>query len=292
MHRFILHNEEIREAHEACLSPGQVGLLSGWGVFTTIRVARGVLFAWERHWARLQRDAALLRVPFPEQPDAVHERLLALVQANQARNAALRLAILRNSGGPWEGPGLKRSWDLIALTTDLTDWGEGVRLAVAPRARHAGGRFAGTKVLSWAFNLALLEEAQARGFDEVILLNERGEVSECTSANIFIIQGNAAWTPPLRSGCLPGITREILLTELRVPGVEVGERDLFVHDLERADEVLITSTTRNLLPVLEVEGVLLRRNSAAGSRLRQAFAEYLERYVVEREVATPTRQSR
>jgi branched-chain amino acid aminotransferase len=290
VHRFILHNEEIREAEETCLSPGQVGLLSGWGVFTTIRVARGVLFAWERHWDRLQRDAALLRVPFPQQPDALHDRLVALVRANQAREAAMRVAIIRNCGGPWEGPGLKRPWDLIALTSDLPDWGEGVRLAIAPHARHAGGRFAGTKVLSWAFNLALLEEAQARGFDEVILLNEHGQVSECTSANIFIIQGNAAWTPPLRSGCLPGITREILLTEIRLPGIEVGERDLFVHDLERADEVLISSTTRNLLPVLEIESVALRRNSTTGARLRQAFVQYMDHYVAEREITAGTRQ--
>jgi branched-chain amino acid aminotransferase len=71
MHRFVLHNGAIREASEKSLSPGQVGLLSGWGVFSTIRVADGVLFAWERHWARMKHDAEHIRVPFPENSDSV-----------------------------------------------------------------------------------------------------------------------------------------------------------------------------------------------------------------------------
>ncbi|MCS6954257.1 MAG: aminotransferase class IV [Bryobacterales bacterium] len=291
VHRFVLHNETIREAGEAFLKPGQVGLLSGWGVFTTLRIAGGVLFAWERHWARMRRDAAVLRVPFPPDADAVEHRLLELVRANQAHEAAMRVAILRNRGASWEGPGIERPWDLIALTADLTDWGEAVRLAVAPQARHATGRFAGTKVLSWGFNLALLEEAQSRGFDEVILLNERGEVSECTSANIFAIVGHRVWTPPLSSGCLPGITREILLQELRVPGVEIGERELYLQDLERADEVLITSTTRNLLPVSEIEGLPLPRRGTTGALLRRAFEAYVEEYVAKRRPASVLRRS-
>ena len=93
---------------------------------------------------------------------------------------------------------------------------------MSANARHAACQFAGTKILSWAMNLTWLESAQARGFDEVILLNERGEVAECTSANIFIANGSQVWTPPLSSGCLPGITREVLLGEIRVPGIRGG----------------------------------------------------------------------
>ena len=98
-------------------------------------------------------------------------------------------------------------------------------------------------------NLTWLESAQARGFDEVILLNERGEVAECTSANLFIANGSQVSTPPLSSGCLPGITREVLLAEIRAPGIRVEEKALKPGDLEAADEVFITSTTRDLLPV-------------------------------------------
>lgn len=282
MHRFVLHNDEIREASERFLSPGQVGLLSGWGVFSTIRVSDGILFAWERHWARMKRDATLLRVPFFPDAEAVRARLLQLVQANGANWATLRVVVLRNRGSMWEGPDIERDFDLIAFTTDLRDWGKGTRLAVAPQARHSGGVFAGTKVLSWGANLALVEEAQARGFDEVLLLNEREEVSECTSANLFVVEGRRVWTPPLRSGCLPGVTRDLLLTEITVPGIETSEKDLHLADLEKADEVFLTSTTRDLLPVTEMEGLTLRRSSGGvRAALGDAFAAYVEAYVAE-----------
>jgi branched-chain amino acid aminotransferase len=137
MHQFVLHNDAICEASGKFLSPGQVGLLSGWGVFTTIRVADGVLFAWERHWARMQRDAALLHVPFPEDSDAIRSRLLKLVKANKAQSATMRVAIVRNRGGMWEGPTLDRDFDLIALTKDLKDWGEG---AISPGSKQRRAR--------------------------------------------------------------------------------------------------------------------------------------------------------
>src|SRR5437773_6427391 len=104
LHRFILHNDSIQEASALSLSPGQVGLLAGWGVFSTLRVADGVLFAWERHWARLSRDAATFRVPLPHDSEQVRRKLLELVEANQAPNCTLRIVIVRNGGSMWAGP--------------------------------------------------------------------------------------------------------------------------------------------------------------------------------------------
>jgi len=279
MHPFILHNDRICEATSKLLCPGQLGVLSGWGVFSTLRVDDGVLFAWERHWARMQNDAALLRVPFPEAAGPVRDLIFKLLEANKARFATLRLSVVRNRGGVWEGPGIERPFDLIAFTTGLKDWGGGVRLSVAHQARHSASRFAGAKILSWAHNLVWLEEAQSRGFNEVILLNERDEVSECTSANVFVAEGNRVWTPPLHSGCLPGVTRDIILNELRVPGVEIGERDLRLADLANADEIFITSTTRDLLAVEEVEGIRVRRAGETRAALNKAFRGYIDAYV-------------
>lgn len=278
MHRHILHNDTIRDASEPCLSPGQVGLLAGWGVFSTIRVCRGVLFAFERHYARMKRDAVNLRVPFPGNASWLEDRLLRLVAANHAQDATLRVAVVRNKGGIWQGP-VEREFDLIALTTDLTDWGESVSLGMIRQARHGQSRFRGTKVLSWAFNLTWYEEAHERGFDEVVLLDDSDGVSECTSANIFAASGPQVWTPPLSSGCLPGITRELLLEEVRAPGYHLEEKPLTTADLERADEVFITSTTRDLLPVRSIEGLNIRRSGSACADLRRAFRSYLEHYV-------------
>jgi branched-chain amino acid aminotransferase len=281
LHRFILHNDSIREASDRELAAGQVGLLSGWGVFSTLRVTQGVLFAFERHWARMTRDAAALHVSLPEDSERVRQKLLELVEANHAQNSTLRLIVVRNGGGMWAGPSTGRASDLIALTADSKEWGAGVKLAIQPQARHAASPFSGAKILSWAMNLTWLETAQCRGFDEVILLNERGEVAECTSANIFIAQGAQIWTPPLSSGCLPGITRELVLGEIHVPGIRVSEKALLPADLEAADEVFITSTTRDLLPVVEIEGIPIGHNDRPRMALQAAFSEYVEKYVAE-----------
>ena len=285
LHRFVLHNDNIRDAPGPMLSPGQVGLLSGWGVFSTLRVTEGVLFAFERHWARIMRDAAALHVPLPEDPERVRHKLLELVEANQAYDATLRLVIVRNGGGMWEGPSTGRPSDLIALTSGTKEWGEGVKLAYARNARHAACPFAGAKILSWAMNLTWLESAESRGFDEVILLNERGEVAECASANIFIASGNQVWTPPLSSGCLPGITREVLLGEIRAPGIKISEKLLMPADLEFADEVFITSSTRDLLPVYQIEEKKVGRSERARVALARAFSEFVARYVAEHKPA-------
>ena len=279
LHRFVLHNDQIQESTELCLAPGQIGLLSGWGVFSTLRIAEGVPFAWERHWARLQRDAAALHVDLPQDAEHVRRKLLELVVANHAPNCTLRIAIVRNGGGMWAGPSNGRASDLIALTADSKHWGEGVKLSYVRQARHAACQFTGAKILSWAMNLTWLESAQARGFDEVILLNEHGEVAECTSANLFIANGSHVYTPPLSSGCLPGITREVILGEIRVPGIRVEEKALLPGDLEAADEVFITSTTRDLLPVLQIEDRKTGRGEHTRLALTRAFSEYVRNYV-------------
>jgi len=279
MHRFILHNDEIHEASERLLSPGQVGLLSGWGVFSTIKVIDGVLFAFERHWARMSRDAALMRVPLPGDAIQLENSLLRLVEANRASLSTMRVVVVRNRGGVWEAPHQTRSSDVIAFTADTKDWGESVKLNYVRQARHAASVFAGTKILAWAMNLTWLEEAQSQGFDEVILLNERDEVAECTSANIFAAKGDQVWTPPLASGCLPGITRELLLSEVRAPGFRVTERVLTPEDLESADEVFITSTTRDLLPVSMIGRRAMPSAGQAREALQRAFSRYVGEYV-------------
>ena len=279
MHRLLLHNDDICDAHDKNLAPGQVGLLNGWGVFSTLRVCGGVLFAYERHWRRMHGDAARMRVPFPDDPEWLRERLLKLVDANQAHEATLRVVVVRNRRGPFEGPDLDRDFDLIAFTTDLADWGDSARLAVKPNGRFTQYEFSGAKVLSWSHNLAWIEEARERGFDEVILLNERGEVSECTSANVLTAQGRDVYTPPLTAGCLPGVTRELLLEAIRVPGIRVSEKTLLPADLERADQVFITSSTRDLLPVTYVEGLRIRNEGSVVAELTLALREYRSEYV-------------
>jgi branched-chain amino acid aminotransferase len=285
MDPFVLHNEEIRALPEVALSPGQAGLLSGWGVFSTLRVVQGVPFAYERHWSRMREDARLLRVPFPAHGEEVRSRLLRLIEANRAYDAALRIAVVRNHGGLWSAPAFGREYDLLAFTAPVREHPAGVRLALRPMGRCTESAFSGVKSTSWGPNLAILEEAHANGFDEALLLNERGEVSECLSANVFAASGREVWTPPLESGCLAGVTREVLLADVRVEGVAIREKTLFPGDLERAGEVFITSTTRGLLPVVSIDGRPLECRSGLLPSLQHAYLQVVENYIREREKA-------
>jgi len=89
------------------------------------------------------------------------------------------------------------------------------------------------------------------------------------------------WTPPLGSGCLPGVTRENIMGEIHAQGIEIGEKTLTPAEVESADEVFITSTTRNLLPVLEIEGKAVGRGARARTALEEVFAAYVRKYVGE-----------
>jgi branched-chain amino acid aminotransferase len=274
IHRYFLHNGRIKEATEASFFPGQLGLLSGWGIFTTLRVVDGALFAWERHWARMSRDAQVLNVEMPRDPILVEQDLLHLIELNQAPNCTMRLVVVRNAGGLWDGPASGSASDTIALTAASKRWGESVRLGIQPHGRYAASDFSRVKMLSWAPNLRWAQRAQEQGFDEVILLNEFGRAAECTSANVFGVFGTEVATPPLSEGCLPGITREVLLEEIAVPGIQMVERALTVDELYGADEVFITSTTRGLLPVREIAGHGLSGRVDVCRGLLQAFNTY------------------
>jgi branched-chain amino acid aminotransferase len=288
IHRFVCHNHQVLPIEQVRLSPGQAGLLNGWGLFTTIRVVEGVPFAFERHWKRLQHDAERTRCPFPFGQDAVLARLGEVLRANQVREGCARIYIVNNQAGFWRSAEDLPQADLIIYTSGLPSYHEPARLAVRAQGRHAASPLAGVKVTSWLNNVWSLEEAQKAGFDEVLLLNERGEVAECTAANIFCVRGERVTTPPLSAGCLEGVTRAVLLEMGAAAGAPVEERTLLPEDLYVAEEVFISSTNRNLLAVGEIDG---RKIAAAPGlitqKLEKAFAAYVQRYVEARLAITP-----
>jgi branched-chain amino acid aminotransferase len=280
IHRHIFHNGHIVPIEQARLSPGQAGLLNGWGLFTTIRVFQGEPFAFERHWKRLQKDAARTRMPFTFDADEMRFRLRELIQRNEVREGTARIYAVYNKVGFWQSGEALPEVDLIFCTAGLPSYREPVRLSLCEHSRHAASPLAGTKVTSWIFNVWTLQGAQQRGFDEALLLNERGEIAECTAANVFCTRGSRVFTPPLCSGCLEGVTRGILLDIAPAAGIPVEEKTLRPEDLYATDEVFISSTNRSLLGVSEVEG-----HKFAGApgpitqRLEQAFSNHMVDYV-------------
>jgi branched-chain amino acid aminotransferase len=156
--------------------------------------------------------------------------------------------------------------------------------------RNAASPLAGVKVISWLDNVWNYYEAQQAGFDEVVLLNERGEVAECTAANIFCVKGGRVATPPVSAGCLQGITRSVLLEIGAGVGAPVEERVLRPEDLYAADEVFISSTNRSMLGVSEVNGhAIAAAPGVVTLKLEKAFGEYVRQYLEARSAASGKR---
>jgi branched-chain amino acid aminotransferase len=289
IHRHVFHNEHLVPLEKVRLSPGQAGLFNGWGIFTTLRITQGEAFAYERHWRRLEKDAALLRLPLPYPAAKVRVHLQEVVRANEVSEGCGRIYLIHNQVGVWRSDENIPPADLLIYTAGLPSHREPARLTLRENARHAGSPLAGTKVTSWLVNVWALAEAQREGFDEVLLLNERGEVAECTAANIFCVRGGKVLTPPLSSGCLEGVTRGILMEIAPDAGLAVVEQTLSPEDLFSAEEVFISSTSRNLLGVGEIAGqAIAAAPGAVTQRLNQVFDAYVAEYVSRRLSSTPT----
>ena len=280
IHSLIFHNDRIAPVEEARLSAGQAGLTNGWGLFTTMRVFQGEAFAYERHWRRLEKDAGRIRLPFRFDPAEVRRHLGELLTANEVVEGTARIYLIYNRVGFWQSGEGMPDVDLIMCTAGLPPHSEQARLGVAENGRHSASPLAGVKTTSWLNNVWHLAEAQKAGWTEVILLNERGEVAECTSANIFCVKGGAVFTPPLSSGCLEGVTRSVLLEIAPGAGVSMSEKSLTLEEFYAADEVFITSTNRSLLGVSEISGH--RYSVVMGpvvQKLERAFDTNMREYV-------------
>jgi branched-chain amino acid aminotransferase len=288
IHRYVFHNDRLLPIEEVRLSPGQTGLLNGWGLFTTLKIIEGIPFAFERHWQRLEKDAARTRCPFPFQEAKVRGQVCEVLRANGVKEGCARVYVVNNSTGQWASEEKFPTADLIIYSAGLPRFREPARLGLRAHGRHAASPLAGVKVTSWLNNVWALSVAQNEGFDEVVLLNERGEIAECTAANLFCVKAGKMLTPPIDSGCLEGITRQILLEIGAAAGVAVEERALFPEDLYAAEEVFISSSNRNLIGVSEVAGHMFTAPGPVTKKLDRVLGDYVTKYVAEHAGAVST----
>jgi len=286
IHRNVFHNEQLLPIEKVRLSPGQAGVICGWGLFTTLRIVDGEAFAFERHWRRLEKDAATIRMPMSYAGPRVRVNLQEVIRANGVTEGCARIYLVYNQVGFWRSEEAMPPVDLVIYTAPLPTYREPVRLSVRAHGRHAASPLAGVKTISWLTNVWSVAEAQKEGFDETILLNERGEVAECTAANVYLVKGDTILTPPLSSGCLEGVTRAVLFEIAGEAGVSVKEQVLRPEDLYGADEVFISSTNRNVIGVGEIAGhTLAGAPGAVTKRVDEAFAAYVREYVGRRRAA-------
>ncbi len=234
-------------AERAVLSASDHGLTVGDGVFETIKVENGIPFAISRHLERLAASAQALDL---EVPVDVREAVVAVcAEVADAPAARMRITVTGGPGpaGYRRGP---RTTLLVSATPYAAPTGPEV-LARVPWRRNEHGALTGVKSTSYAENVRALIAAQKAGAGEALLLNTTGEVCEGTGTNVFAVIDGVACTPPLHSGCLAGVTRALVLAWCP----EVIERDLILEELQEADEIFLTSTTRDVQAVSAFDGL-------------------------------------
>ena len=235
---------------EARVSPFDHGLLTGDGVFETLKVYSGTPFAVRRHLERLAVSAAGFGLPCPPD-DLLREAMAKVVAANGITDGRLRITLTGGVAplGSDRGTGQPL---LIVAGGPLPPWPPTTDVVVVPWPRNERGALTGLKTTSYGENVIALAHAAARGAGEAIFANTAGRLCEGTGTNVFVGTGGRLLTPPLSSGCLAGVTRALLL---EVAGAV--EDDMPVSALADADEAFISSTTRDVQPIRAVDGRVL-----------------------------------
>jgi branched-chain amino acid aminotransferase len=229
------------------------GLVVGDGVFETVAVTDGVPFALTRHLRRLVRSADGLGIVVDL--DFVRAGVAAVV-AGAPRRARLRITV---TGGP--SPYGSDRGDagptVLVATAPIAAWAATTDVVIVPWSRNERAATAGLKTTSYADNVVALRYAHDRDAAEAVFANTRDELCEGTGSNVFLEQDGELVTPPLSSGCLAGVTRELLLEWLAEEGTPALEAALAVDALRAAKEAFITSTTRDVMPIARVDGAAL-----------------------------------
>ncbi len=244
-------NGALRPEDQPAVRASDHGLLVGDGVFETAKVLDGTAFALTRHLHRLRRSAEGLGLTVPYADDELASAVTDLVAANPPGVGRLRITV---TGGP--GPlGSTRGDEgptVILATGPAGDWPAAADVLVVPWPRNERSPVAGLKTTSYGENVVALAAAAGAGAGEALFANLAGNLCEGTGSNVFVGIGGRLLTPPLSSGCLAGITRELLL---EITGAV--EQDLPIDELARADEAFLSSSTREVQPIGTVDGAPL-----------------------------------
>ncbi|MEU2437783.1 aminodeoxychorismate lyase [Streptomyces rubradiris] len=237
----------LREAETARISALDRGLTVGDGVFETVKTVHGRPFALTRHLDRLTRSARVLGLPDPDH-DEIRRACTAVLEANPVPLGRLRITC---TGGPGPlGPGRgEHGPTLVVAVAGTTRRPDSTAAVTVPWTRNERGALAGVKSTSYAENLVALDRARRLGASEALFGNTAGLLCEGTATNVFVVLDGEIHTPPVASGCLPGITRALV-----IEWTGARETDLPLDVLDRADEVFLTSSLRDVQALHRVDG--------------------------------------
>ena len=265
---------ELVAEHEARVSALDRGLLSGYGLFETMRAYKSRPWAFDDHYARMRQGSDLIGLGVPE-PGHIRGAIGDVLGANDLSDAGVRFTITGGAGpaDPQADPDGPPS--LIVTAWPLRDYGELYAKGAALVTLAEGGRpLAGVKTTSYAVSVAGRVFAKRAGADDALFLGGHKRILEATGSNLFVVEGERMRTPSIDDAVLPGVTRRYVIDVAAKEGFEVNEDTLYMDDLLAADEVVLTSSLREVYPARSVDGHHLRTSGHA-ERLRDAYHRFV-----------------
>lgn len=263
-------NGRVLPRSAAGIDPLSGGLLFGSGVYDTTLCRAGAPVALSRHLARLTRDASRFSLPAPRE-EAVRLAAASLTEATGIMQGRLRITLA--AGPPAEPEAAPVA--LITLTP-LQPSRPTAGAAITAFRRNEFSPLAGCKYTACPENLLAQRAAAAAGFDEAVFLNTAGWVCEGAFSNLFAVRDGCVITPALSSGCLPGITREVILELCAAAGIPHHEQDLLPAELDSADGIFLTSSIRGVQPVHRLDARTFPDTDPLTMRIRDLYAAWLD----------------
>jgi branched-chain amino acid aminotransferase len=251
-------NGEIVDASAARVGVFDAALLHGVGLFETLRAYDGHIFRLDAHLARMAASADQLRLPFTVDLEMCRGALKQVLLANNLRDARLRLTITPGQTLVPNAPEADTGPTVLATATALAAYPQelyekGMTVLVAPHRQSATDPLAGHKTTSYWTRLIALRKAQDAKCGEALWFTPQNRLAEGSISNVFVVKGDVLKTPPLDTPVLPGIARAVVLEAAAAEGRAAEETALTIDDLLDADEVFLTNSIMEVMPVCRVE---------------------------------------
>ncbi|MEM6820621.1 MAG: branched-chain-amino-acid transaminase [Verrucomicrobiota bacterium] len=256
----IYINGEFFEEKDAKISVFDHGLLYGDGIFEGIRAYNKRVFRLEEHIDRLYDSAKAILLTIPMSKEEMTEAVLETLRFNEMEEGYIRLVVTRGEGYLGLSPDRckKPSVFIIAAVLELYPrefYENGLEVVTVPTMRTSPASLnPAVKSLNYLNNVMAKVEGKLAGVQEVIMLNSEGLVAECSGDNIFVMKKGVLMTPPIYMGALGGITREVIMELAEKLGIPLKEQPLTRYDLFVADEIFLTGTGAEVIPVVKVDG--------------------------------------
>jgi branched-chain amino acid aminotransferase len=275
---YIFFNGKIIPDTERCISSGDRGFLYGDGIFETLRSYKGVPFKLADHLERMHRSAEKLKI-LPVYTNAeISESITRLLEKNSIQDAYIRITLSRGEGGSalQMSDGLRSTILIQAKPFKPYDeklYNEGMSLCVSKQRRSTTSPICRHKTTNLLTSILLKEEARERSAHDSIVLDTDGYVAECIVSNIFMVKDGSVITPSLDTNILPGITRSTVLDICQNSGIPAREEYFKIETLIKADEVFITNSLMEIMPVSMIEEYQIGK-TVPGKITQQLMSEY------------------